>query len=510
MTRLRWGYGIAAVALLAAGCGMNDAGAGSDGGSGEGGHLVYDEQIPPAAAWAPETDDAHALMRAGCLETLVKIGYETELEPMLATEWSQTDPTTWEFTLRDDVKFQNGTPLDADAVAGALTHLLEVTTPSRPFNADVVSSVSATDDYTVEIKTPAADPLVPLRVASPNTGILAPEAYKGKNIDIMGTCTGPFTVTDEAPRQSLTLEANDDYWGGDVTLDSAEVRFIVDGATRATQLQAGEAQIARGIPAANVATLEGESSLAVEEFPIARSTVLLLNNSRPPFDDPLVRQALQYAVDTQALVDSIYEGVGEPAVGPFAPDSEWAPEDAEPIGQDLDEARSLLDQAGVDPESLSIELFAYNDRPEFADVAAVLQDQLGELGIDVEIKSGEYASLEPDLLAGNYDAALLSRGYLVDVADPAGYLLSDWTCDGGYNIARYCDPATDEAITAAATIEDVEGRNEAYREIASTLQGDAASVWLLHEGAVWGTAADVEGFEPHPLDYYVLTAGLGS
>jgi len=510
MTRLRWGCGIAAIALLAAGCGMNDAGAGSGGGSGEGGHIIYDEQIPPAAAWAPETDDAHALSRAGCLETLVKVGYETELEPMLATEWTQVDPTTWEFKLRDDVKFQNGTPMDADAVAGALTHLLEVTTPSRPFNADVIASVTATDASTVEIKTPAADPLVPLRVASPNTGILAPEAYQGKKIDIMGTCTGPFTVTDEAPRQSLTLEANDDYWGGDVTLDSAEVRFIVDGATRATQLHAGEAQIARGIPAANVVTLEGESSLAVEEFQIARSTVLLLNNSRPPFDDPLVRQAIQYAVDTQALVDSVYEGIGEPAVGPFAPESEWAPEDGEAIGQDLDEARSLLDQAGVDPGSLSIVLFAYSDRPEFADVAAVLQDQLGELGVDVEIKPGEYASLEPDLLEGNYDAALLSRGYLVDVADPAGYLLSDWTCDGGYNIARYCDPATDEAIKAAATIEDVEGRNEAYREIAATLQEDAASVWLLHEGAVWGTGADIEGFQPHPLDYYVLTAGLGS
>jgi peptide/nickel transport system substrate-binding protein len=259
-----------------------------------------------------------------------------------------------------------------------------------------------------------------------------------------------------------------------------------------------------------VVTLEGESSLAVEELQLARSTVLLLNNSRPPFDDPLVRQAIQYAVDTQALVDSVYEGVGEPAVGPFAPDSEWAPEGAEPIGQDLDQARSLLDQAGVDPESLSIVLFAYSDRPEFADVAAVLQEQLGELGIDVEIKPGEYTSLEPDLLEGNYDAALLSRGYLVDVADPAGYLVSDWTCDGGYNIARYCDPATDEAIKAAATIEDVEGRNEAYREIAATLQEDAASVWLLHEGAVWGTAADLEGFQPHPLDYYVLTAGLGS
>lgn len=508
MTRLRWASGIAIVALTAASCGMDDSGGG--GSAGKGGHIVYDEQIPPNSAWGPETDDSHALLRAGCLETLLKVGYETELEPMLATEWEQVDPTTWEFTLRDDVAFQNGTPMDAEAVAGALNYLLEVPTPARPFNADVVSSVTATDDLTVEIVTPKADPLLPLRVAAPNTGIFAPEAYGGAKFDIKGTCTGPFTVTDEAPRQSLTLEANDDYWGGDVALDSAEVRFIVDGATRATQLQTGEAQIVRGLPPASLATVEGDSNLAIEEYQIARSTVLLLNNSRPPFDDPLVRKAMQYAVDTQAIVDSIYEGVGEPAVGPFAPESVWAPAGAEPVTQDLDEARSLLDQAGVDPESLSIEILAYNDRSEFADLAAVLQSQLGELGIDVQIKPGEYAALEPDMLSGDFDAALLSRGYLTDVADPAGYLLADWTCEGGYNIAHYCDPATDQAIQDAAALEDVEARNDAYAEIAASLQDDAASLWLLHEGAIWGTQADVEGFRPHPLDYYVLTAELGA
>jgi peptide/nickel transport system substrate-binding protein len=106
-------------------------------------------------------------------------------------------------------------------------------------------------------------------------------------------------------------------------------------------------------------------------------------------------------------------------VGPFGPDTDWAPEAAEPVAQDLDEARALLDEAGVEPESLSIELLAYNDRPEFPVVAAVLLAHLGELGIEVKIRAGEYASLELDLLSGDFDATLLSRGYLVDVADPA-------------------------------------------------------------------------------------------
>ena len=188
--------------------------------------------------------------------------------------------------------------------------------------------------------------------------------------------------------------------------------------------------------------------------------------------------------------------------------TDWAPEGAAPTPVDLDEARALLDQAGVDPESLSIELMAYNDRPEFPDVAAVIQDQLGQLGVEVKIRAGEYTALEPDMLSGEFDASLLSRGYLVDVADPGGYLLSDWVCDGGYNIAHYCDPETDQMIDEATAIEDTDARNQAYGEIAGKLQSEAASVFLLHEHGVYGTQSDVTNFQPHPQEYYVLTADL--
>jgi peptide/nickel transport system substrate-binding protein len=368
--------------------------------------------------------------------------------------------------------------------------------------------VKVTDTSTMQVVTPRPDAMVPLRLASPNTGILAPKAYEGRQIDIMGTCTGPFTVTDEAPQQSLTLEANDNYWGGDVNLDSAEVRFVVDGGTRATQLQSGEAQIAKALPVASLSTLEGDPDLEVPQLELPRTTVMLLNSSRPSFDDPLVRQAVQHAVDPEAIVDAVYEGTGSPAVGPFGTDTDWAPEGAEQTSVDLEEARALFDEAGVDPESLSIELIAYNDRPEFPDVAAVIQDELGQVGIDVKIRSGEYAAVEPDMLSGSFDAALLSRGYLVDVADPGGYLLSDWVCDGGYNLAHYCDPETDQMIEDAIAVEDADERNAAYQELAAKLQTEAASVFLLHEHAVWGTHADVANFEPHPLDYYVLTADL--
>jgi len=505
MRRLRWASGIAAVAMVAAGCGAT--GGASD--TSQGGSVVYDEQIPPKANWAIETDDAHALVRAGCLETLVKYGYDGNLEPMLATKWTQVDPTDWQFTLRDGVKFQNGSPMDADAVVGAIEHVLKAAVPARALNPKVISGVTAVDKSTVKVTTPAPDPRVPLRFASPNSGILAPQGYSGSQIDIKGTCTGPFTVTKDVAGQSLSLKANKSYWGGKVKIGSAEVRFVADGATRTTQLQTGEAQIVRGIPAASLASVKGDDQVQTAKIALPRTTVMLLNDKRPPFDNPLVRQALQQAIDPKGIIDGVYEGMGQPAVGPFSPGTAWAPAGAQAVGNNLDQARSLLEQAGVDPKSLSFELQTYVDRPELPDAAAVIQAQLAKLGIKVKVKSGEAAGLEPGWLEGKFDATLFSRGYLVDVADPGGYLVSDWTCDGSYNIAHYCDKQTDQMIKDAVATADKDARNQKYGEIAARLQSQAASIFLLHEEATWGLRANITGFKPHPLDYYVLTAGLG-
>ncbi len=178
MTRLRLAAVAVLVALTATACGMGGGNGGDSASSG--GHLVYDTWTTPAAAWALETDDAFILSNAGCLETLVKYGYDGKLEPMLATSWKQVDATDWEFTLRDGVNFQDGAPLNADAVVGALNHLLAVKTPAKAFNSTAISSVTAVDASTVRITTPAEDPLLALRVASPNTGILGAEGLRGR------------------------------------------------------------------------------------------------------------------------------------------------------------------------------------------------------------------------------------------------------------------------------------------------------------------------------------------
>ncbi len=273
----------------------NDTGSSSAGEGG--GHLVYGEHAPPVSAWAVETNDAFALTRAGCLEPLVQYGYDGSLSEKLATSWEQVEPTVWEFQLREGVQFQDGSPMDADAVVGALTHVLEAKTPARSFNPSVVSGVEAVDESTIRITTKQPDVLLAYRMASPNTGILAPKAYAGSQIDVEGTCTGPFEAVEEVEGQSLSLERNENYWGGTPVLATAEVGYLLDGDVRATQLQTGEVDIAQALPVVSMADLEGNENLEVTATEIPRTTAMLLNNSRPPFDDPLVRQAIQSSID---------------------------------------------------------------------------------------------------------------------------------------------------------------------------------------------------------------------
>ncbi len=174
----------------------------------------------------------------GVLETLVKVDFEGIVVPSLAESWKQVDDTTWEFTLRSGVSFTNGEPFNADAVVKSLQYIMNSPTPPRGITKETFASVEASGDNTVVIKTADFDALVPNRLASPNTGILAPSAYIAESgpVDPFNTGTGPFILTKEVPDQSLDLVKNPNYWGGNVNIDEATVLFVPDPQVRAGML----------------------------------------------------------------------------------------------------------------------------------------------------------------------------------------------------------------------------------------------------------------------------------
>ena len=472
------------------------------------GKLVVADAFAPTAGWAMETDDPFVLTRVGCLEGLARVDFEGRLVPALATGWEQVSPTTWDVAIREGVKFQNGEDLDAAAVAGALNHVLSADAPARAFSPKVVASVAAIGDMTVRITTPGPSVLLPLHLAAPNTGILAPAAYAGERIDPIGTCTGPFTIVEYVPEQALRLERNADYWGGDVQLQAAEVRFILDGGVRATQVRTGEAHISRIIPVSALEKMKTVSGVNVMAIETARTNGLYLNNERPPFDNVNVRRAVQSAIDVEAIAAAIYEGSARPAVGPFAPNEPWSPPGASVVAFDPERAKRLLAEAGIDAGQLNLLLLTYTGRAELPDLAAVIQAQLQQIGIEVEIRTSHWGGIETDLYAGNFDLFLMSRSHLIDVADPIAFLTADYTCEGGFNVSSYCDPAVDALVEEARGTADPAARNALYAKVAAQLQDDAVTVFLVHVQHIEAVSEQVRSYRIHPLGHYVLVPEL--
>lgn len=464
------------------------------------------ENLPPPAGWAIETDASNPLMRSGCLEALTRIGFDGSLQPSLATTWSQTAPTVWEFKLRGGISFQNGETFDATAVAQTLNHALRVPVPSRSFSPKLIQSVEAVGTDVIRITTTEPSVILPVRMASPNTGILAPSAFAGGSVNLVGTCTGPFTITAATP-MSLEVKRNDAYWGGRPHLAGATIRFLTEGNVRVTQVRTGEAQIARNIPPTSLETLAPVKSVRVEQIPVARTTALYLNNKKGPLANETVRRAIQAAIDTEGMAAAIYEGTASPAIGPFAPAEPWAPK-LKPAVFDPARARALLKEAGIKPEELRFSLVTYTERTELKDVAAVVQDGLKQVGITADIRVANYAAIEPDLLGGRYDMALVSRSHLSDVADPISFLQADYTCGGAYNLSQFCDPAVDAEIRQAGSMPDATARNMVYAKLAQQLQTQATDVFLVHEQAIDAVSSRLKSYRVHPQGHYALTSQL--
>jgi len=470
--------------------------------------VVIDELFGASSSWAPETDDSFALARAGCIEGLTRVDFEGKVVPSLATSWEPVGADAWDFKLRKNVTFHDGTPVTAEAVVTALRHVLQAPVPPPTFSPKEIASVEAVDPGTVRIKTKEPMVLIPFTMSSPNTGILSPAAYSGDRVSPVKTCTGPFVIVEDIPQQGLKLVRNENYWGERPRLASAVVRFIPDASVRATQVRTGESQISRYVPFTAEGQLSATKDIELFKVNVPRTTILYLNNQSKFLKDERLRRAIQAAIDVPSIIAGVYEGFARPAAGPFPADSSWAPADNAPVSQDLDVAKRLIGEAGYEPGALELKLITYSERAQFKDLAAVIQDQLAAIGVKVKIQIADWAAIEPDLMQGNFDLALMSRGYMSHVADPLSFLTTDYTCDGGFNLSRFCDRELDAEVAKARGEFDAERRADIYRKIAQRLQREAVDVFLIHEQQIDAVNESVSNYKTHPLDFYVLTPEL--
>lgn len=459
------------------------------------------------------TDGESFKVTENIFETLLNFGeQDTTVNPGLAKEWEVSeDGLTYTFHLQEGVKFHDGTDFNAEAVVknverwkgGAEEKFYYFHSMFKSEGEDIIKSVEAVDDYTVVFT--LSRPQAPFlkNIAMSPFGIASPTAFESAG-DAFGdnpVGTGPFKFVEWKRNDSITVEKNEDYWQeGLPKLDKIIFRSIPDNSARLNALTTGEIDLADGINPSDATTVESNAELQLIERPSMNIGYLGLTTTRKPFDNALVRQAVNYAIDKQAIVDAFFQGRAEVAVNPMPSSISGYNEEIEGYPYDPEKAKELLAEAGYDGEE--IELWAMPvPRPYMPDgqkVAEAIQKNLADVGIPSKIVTFEWATYLEKAKNGEADAFLL--GWTGDNGDADNFLytLLDKDTIGSNNYTYYSNEEVHELLISAQSETNEEKRNELYKQAQAIIHEDAPWVPLAHSTPLLAAKKGVTDYFPHP------------
>ena len=447
----------------------------------------------------------------------------------LAESLTWMDEKTLEIQLRQGVKFHDGTEMTADDVVFTFNRIIQEnaieypeahTSPRKGLIAPLVS-IEKTGDYTVVMNfsgpwPPALQLLVHQQIV--------PKAY----LEQAGTQgfiehpigTGPFMFVSAQPGfTEVVMERFEDYYGGAPDLapvdaacvQGAVFRVIPEASTRVAALLAGEVDIIQAVPPELISTLEQTPGIQVLTVPGTQPKWVELNVNAPPFDDVRVRQALNYAVDRELIIEAIYGGNAVALPGPLSPFNNYVNKSLQPYEYSVDKALALLAEAGytdsngdglLDKDGRTFS-FTLDSLEEHRALAEAVAGQFRAIGIDASVRFWEYSVVRPQLLAGERTAYLDDWG---DSAfDPVGHFEAKWhgyvegAAYGRGNFSGYNNERVNELIVQGETTPDPVERQQLYDEAQQLIYDEAPAVFLIlpeeAEAAStrvqnWGPAAD--------------------
>ena len=470
-------------------------------------------------------------------EPLVTQDENFELVPVLAEEYEQIDDTTWEFKLREGVTFHDGSEFNAEVVKANLERVLDPAKASaRAFLFEMVSEVNVIDDYTVQVVTeyPYA-PLInnfthgagkmiskelidkdyqnALDKAGSDVSLeeyydlraeggeeheaVANEisSYVGELVESEPVGTNYFKFESRSPGEVTSVVRNDDYWGEETAkLDGVDFKVVSEPGSRLAELESGTSDAILATLSSNIERVDSNPDVTLQRQESVSIDYIGFNTEKEPFNDPKVRQAITHAFDSEAVLEGVYNGSGQPAVAPLAPGVLGYSEDLEGREYNMDKAQQLLDEAGV--EDLTINLMVNDDNPERVDVALWLQESLSELGITVNVEQVEWGAYLEATGAGEHDMFIL--GWSNSTGDPDNGISPLFHSDNigaDGNRSFYNNPELDSLLDQARQESDEEKRGEMYTEAQQILVDDAPAIFIRHGENLNAYNNNVENFQ---------------
>ncbi|MDF1748693.1 MAG: ABC transporter substrate-binding protein [Alphaproteobacteria bacterium] len=435
--------------------------------------------------------DGYTFQRMEVAETLVDAGPDGALRPGLATEWQVGDDgLVWRFRLRDGVQFHDGTVLNAEVAVASLNRA--VTQPGILQNLPI--SEIAADGDTVVIQLSQKFAALPATLANYTALILAPASFDqdGKVISMIGT--GPFKVAKIKPPSSLSLTRFDGYWGEAAHVEAARYISTSRAETRALMAESGDADLVFTLDPAGYSRLSLLEQVEVKAVPIPRTIVLKLNLAHPALKEVEARQALSLAIDRDGIAAGILRFPDAAASQLFPPVlADWHDPALPPLSYDPDTAREKLAALGWasgddgilvrDGTRFALTLRTFPNRPELPLIAAALQDQWRQVGVELDVSVGNFSEIPAGHQDGTLDVALYARNYgltpdpIVNAAEDFGAGGADW---GAMN---WDAPDVAAALSKALADSDPAVRGPAINLAVEAIQRDLPVfpiAWYMH------------------------------
>jgi len=435
-------------------------------------------------------------------QTLVDLGPNLELRPLLATSWRVgPDNLTWTFTLRRGVLFHNGRELTSRDVRFSIERILNPKTGARGRgDLNAIESIATPDPYTVQFKLKSPFGVFPTKLATTYQAILPADAVDPVTNELRKPIgTGPFEFVEWKTDDHLALRRFDRYWEqGKPYLDAVVVKPIPDETVRLTALQTGDVGLILDVPQARIQDLFAHPS---PEYVIrlvrggAGQGVVILNTRHRPFDNLKVRQAAAYALNKRELTEALYRGWGHPVNQNFAPSSPWYLK-VKDRPMDLPRSKQLLSEAGM-PGGFKTTATVGNGYGLPA-VAQVYQAELRRVGIDVTLQVFDIPTWAKRIDSGDFD--MENTGFFAKVDPDDGYYRYLHSNGGVWQLSGFLSHAElDRLLDEGRAESDVEKRKAIYTRVVEIVQDQASMVIFGSGDTAVGWRATVHGFVPQTI-----------
>ena len=450
---------------------------------------------------------------SGITETLFSLDFYMALKPCLAESFENLTPLTWEIRLRKDIFFHTHAPLTAKAVKASIQRLIDENSPG--FNKRIqglldLQSIKVKGPLTLVMKTRHPNAAFVYNLTSPETAIvdMAEKHIAG---------TGPFQLEKIVPNEKIIVKAFPSYWRGKPKLEGAELFVIKNPVSRMLALESGTIDMATNFPELDAVRLMAKGNIKVVFGPTARLCFFFVRLKDGPLADPLIREALNAAIDREEILSSVLGGIGGTiAASVFPKELPWCDQTLSPYPFDPQKAVSLLEAAGafdrdgdgireVDGSPLHLEMWTYETRAALKPTLELIKSQLARVGIEAGLRVTKKGSPINQAMRQGRVHLNLQMWNSAPQGDPDAFLSDLFMTGARSNIMGYSNPEADRLIREAKRCFDPAMRTKLYNRVQKIIYEESPVIVLFHKSMVTAMSDRVRGYDIHPAESYLLT-----